>query len=370
MIIRYLTEGDVVEHDKITSQAFSYSCNIGDESSVLPCEKVLGAFDDDNSTLFADFEIIDKECYYDGKILRCAAIGGVAAKPEHRGKGAVKELFRYLFRETDHDISILYPFSEEYYRKFGYERIGRCICATVPFSVLTKVKRNSDAVLYEGRETERLLGVYNKCAQFYNLCFARNSAEAYSNKPYFSQQYTYIHKDNSYATIRIDREKSTVFVQEIYFDSYDSMLGILGFLRNFESNQKKISFQKLPWDTPLLSVFTELEDCDIRVLSAGAARILNAESVLKSHRYPAGKGSFTLRIGEEVFGVRYSEKGVVTEKDPSLSPEVITDVNTGSRILLSGLGAPGYEPGLVVNDPDSDFFKAFPPKTTFFTDGF
>ncbi|MBR6940240.1 MAG: GNAT family N-acetyltransferase, partial [Clostridia bacterium] len=120
MIIRYLTQDDITEHDKISSQAFSYSCEIGDPDSVLPCEKVLGAFDDDNKTLFADFEIHEKKCYYDGGLLNCAAIGGVAAKPEHRGKGAVRELFERLFSEENYDISILYPFSEEYYRKLGY----------------------------------------------------------------------------------------------------------------------------------------------------------------------------------------------------------------------------------------------------------
>ena len=216
MIIRFLSREDVTEHNKITSQAFSYSCDIEDTDSALPCEKVLGAFDDDNKTLFADFELIEKKCNYDGGILTCAAIGGVAAKPEHRGKGAVTELFRHLFNETEYDISILYPFSEEYYRRLGYERAGFTVGAGIPFTELSGIKRNNSAVLYEGKNKDWLLEIYNKCARNYNLCFVRESWEFFSDKPYFSQKYTYVIENGAYATIEIDRAKSTVFVNEIY----------------------------------------------------------------------------------------------------------------------------------------------------------
>ena len=98
MIIRWLTQNDVVQHDKISSQAFVYACDVHDPASALPCEKVLGAFDDDNETLLADFEIHEKQCHFDGGLLTCAAVGGVAAKPEHRGKGYGKALLNQLAR--------------------------------------------------------------------------------------------------------------------------------------------------------------------------------------------------------------------------------------------------------------------------------
>ena len=370
MIIRYLTQDDVREHDKITSQAFSYSCEIGNPDSALPCEKVLGAFDDDNKTLFADFELTDRKCCYDGGILTCAAIGGVAAKPEHRGKGAVKALFSHLFQKAEYDISILYPFSEEYYRKLGYERVGRCLSAEIPFSELSDIKRNTDVTLYEGENTDELLSVYNKCARNYNLCFVRDSAEAFSDKPYFSQKYTYIRKDGAFATIEIDRGKSRVSVNEIYFDSRESMLGILGFLRNFESNQKTICFRKLPENTPILKVIRELKNCDIKIHNIGSAAILNMEKVLKSHKYPVRDGGFTLRAGGDTFAVSVSGGAVEIKKDPSLTPDLITDPGTASRIILCGIEGAEYDPNITVNDPHSDFFEMFPPKVSFFTDCF
>ena len=368
MIIRYLTGGDVVQHDKISSQAFVYACDVHDPASALPCEKVLGAFDDDNETLFADFEIHEKKCVYDGGLLTCAAVGGVAAKPEHRGKGAVKALFRYLSEETGYDISVLYPFAEAYYRQFGYERVGCSLRAAVPFAELAGIGRNTDAALYEGNGAERLLEIYNRCAGNYNLCFVREDTEMFSAQPYLSQRYTYLWKDRSFATFSIDRGKSTVFVHEMYADSCESLLGIVGFLRNFEANQKTVCFENLPGDSPLLPYIRDLKPCEITLHSTGAARILNAEKVLRAHRYPAGSGAFTLRIGGEAYHVAYSDGGVAVDKGGRHAPDAAMGIHTASRLLLCGFTRPEDIPGLEIYNPASDLFRAFPPKTTFFTD--
>ncbi len=369
MIIRLLTQKDVAEHDKITSQAFSYACEIGDPDSVLPCEKVLGAFDDDNKTLFADLELQERTCNYDGGFLTCAAVGGVAAKPEHRGKGAVKALFEHVFRESGCDVSVLYPFSEAYYRKLGYERAGRSVSAAVPFSELAGIERNHDATLYEGNDTQQLLEIYNRCEKSHNLSFVRENAQAFSSEPYASMRYTYIWKNRSFATICVDREKSAVLVDELCFDSRESMLGIVGFLRNFESNQKTVCFQKLPEDTPLLRYVRDLKNCGITLHNTGSVRILNVENVLRAHRYPAA-GAFTLRVCDETFRVECSESGVEVGKTDLQEPDVILDVNAASQILLCGLSDAQYMPGIVIRNPDLDFLKLFPPRTAFFTDAF
>ena len=368
MIIRFLTGNDIKEHDKVSSQAFVASCDIDDPCSVLPCEKVLGAFDDDNRTLFAELEIHDKKCSYDGGILTCAGVGGVAAKPEHRGKGAVIALFDRMFAMPGYDVSVLYPFAEEYYRKLGYERVGRSLCAKVPFSRLSHIKRNQDAKLFEGGDEGRLLDIYNACARQYNLSFVRENTEAFSDRPYLSENYTYIFKDSSLATIRVDRAQSAVFVKEIWFASRESMLGIVGFLRNFESNQKYVCFENIPESSPLIDFVRDLKDCEITLRSTGSARLLNIENVFRAHRYPSGEGEFTVGIGDEVFHVKYSENGVYTDKNAPGGPEAVMDIGTASRILLSGMSDPEYVPGLKIIDPGSDFLRAFPPKTAFFTD--
>ncbi len=370
MIIRYLTPNDVPQHDKVTSQAFVYSCGIGDPASVLPCEKVLGAFDDDNKTLFADLELHEKACRYDGGLLKCAAVGGVAAKPEHRGKGAVKALFERLFREAEYDISILYPFSEPYYRKLGYERAGYTLSAEIPFSELSEIKRNSGAVLYEGENAEALLSIYNRSAGAYNLSFVRDTAEAFSGSPYLSQTYTYVWQDRAIATLSVDRDKSTVFVKELWYDSPEAMLGISGFLRNFEANQTKVCFESLPANTPLLRYVRDLKRCAVALHGVGAVRLMNAANILRAHRYPAAPGAFTVRIENDVYRVSYSGREVEVASGGEGDPEVILSLHAASQILLTGVSDPAFVPGLEIIDPRTAFFEAFPPKTSFFTDPF
>lgn len=368
MKIRFLTQDDVAEHNKVSSQAFVYACEVDDPTSVLPCPKVLGAFDDDGKTLLADFELQERVCHYDGGLLTCAAIGGVACKPEHRGKGAVTALFQHLFREKQYDISILYPFSEPYYRRLGYERVGCSVSVTVPFSGLSHVPRNQDAALYEGGDPKALLAAYNRCAERYNLCFVRETPVAFPDRPYASQRFTYLWKNRSFATLSVDRGKSTVFVDELYFDSCESMLGILGFLRNFEANQTHVCFQNLPADTPLLGFIQDMKQCDIRLHNTGAARILNVEAVLKAHRYPPQDGAFTVGIGEKTYRVTHTAEGVTVDADSRLTPEVSMEIGLASQILLCGLTDAAFCPGLTVQDPTSDFLRSFPPKTTFFSD--
>ncbi len=371
VIIRFLTQADIVAHDKVTSQAFSIACDIYDKTSVLPSEKVLGAFDDDNKTLFADLELIERKCNYDGGILSCAAIGGVAAKPEHRGKGAVKALFEHLFAMNEYDISILYPFSDAYYRKLGYDSVGNAVSASVPFSELSGISRNNDVWMYEGTDgRESLLAIYNKCARTYPLSFVRENTQAFSDEPYLSGRYTYIWKNNAFATISVDRETSVLNVSELYFDSCESMRGILGFLRNFESNQKTICFHKLPVNSPVFHYISNLNRCDIRMQSTGAARILNLENVLKLRQYPSQTGAFTIQVGADVFHVTLSANGAAVERNGAHSPDAVMDIGIASKLLLSGFENAAYIPGLTINDPQSDFFRLFPPKPAFFTDGF
>lgn len=368
MIIRYLTQADAAEHEKVASQAFVFSTDINDPQAALPCEKVLGAFTDDGKTLMADLELYERRCHYDGGLLTCAAIGGVAAKPEHRGKGAVKALFDTVFRENRYDISILYPFSEAYYRKLGYERVGHSVSAAVPFAELAGIERNQDAELYEGTDPDRLLSIYNRCAEAYNLCFVRDTAEAFPDRPYLTRRYTYVWKNSSFATFSVDRGKSTVFVREIYFDSRESMLGIVGFLRNYESNQKTVCFQNVPEDSPLLRFVGDLKNCEITVHNTGSARILNPEKVLKAHRYPPQDGGFTVQIGGDIYKVTYSADGVDVDKNNAYAPDAVMSVSRASQLLLCGFTDETYILDLVINDPGSDFFRVFPPKTTFFSD--
>ncbi|MCF7912384.1 MAG: GNAT family N-acetyltransferase [Candidatus Cloacimonetes bacterium] len=63
-----------------------------------------------------------------GTVKKLSGIGNVATYPEYRNKGCVKELFKYTFKEmkaVDQAVSMLQPFKESFYNKFGYVSTNR-----------------------------------------------------------------------------------------------------------------------------------------------------------------------------------------------------------------------------------------------------
>lgn len=371
-IIRELTPEDVREHDKVSSQAFVYNCDIEDKSSVLPSEIMFGAFLSDWKTLMADVEIGDRLCSFGNGTLRCAAVGGVASKPEYRGRGAVKDIFIALFADERWDISILYPFSAAYYRKLGYESVGRALKISVPFSELSGFKRTSDAELFEGENQQKLLDTYNTYAKTQNLCFLRDAVDEYSDKPYESCVYTYV-LEGSNVTFSLDRAIKTLRVKEIIYNSKQSLEKALGFLLNFAGNYDTVVFEKLPVDTPILNYIADEKKADMQFYSVGAARIHNAENVLKMHRYPCKKGFFTAEIDGTVYDVSYENGKAEVTKDSKKSPDIKLNINAASVILLSGVGGireAEYIRGAEILNNCSDFFRAFPKNNAFFNDEF
>ncbi len=59
--------------------------------------------------------------------LKCAGIAGVAVMPHERQHGVGKAMMEHgirHYREAGYELASLYPFSEKFYRKFGYETAG------------------------------------------------------------------------------------------------------------------------------------------------------------------------------------------------------------------------------------------------------
>ena len=384
MVLRTLTDGDSREHNKVASQAYAFGCDI-EENAHLTGAQVIGAFDGEN--LMADMCITDAENYFEGSVLTCAGVGGVASKPEYRNRGAVRKLFNAFFDgeliDKKYDISILYPFSEAYYRKFGYEIMSKSLELTVPFKEIS-APRNSDVELFDGSNTDKLCGLYNDAASKFNLAFKRDGNCRFSDKPYKDARYTYMWKNadgevRSLANFSVDRPNKIIYVYEIYYLDRESLSGILGFLKNYEGNQETVIFKKLPLNTPVLNFISNEKPIVQQGFNMGCARIIDVESVLNKKKYPDGHGSFTLQIAGDtveannsVFSVEYEDgKGEI--KRTQSEADFILEPCAAAKIILSGIAGEDafrYLSGVEMRNNNADFFKAFNLRNTFFCDGF
>lgn len=379
MVVRRLCASDASEHEKLASLAFIFEAE--PEKAVLPCEYMLGAFE--NDSLAADAEIEKRFNNYDGSLLSCLAVGGVASRPEMRRKGAVRAIFDELFSSEKADISILYPFSEAYYRKFGYAAVGGCVELEAPFSGLSWLEQSGTAELFEGKNAGELLSLYNECARTDCLSFVRENTSYFENEPYKNAAYTYIWKNSggiakAYATFSADRKSSVISVKEINFADKDGLLGILGFFKAYAGNFDTLRFEKLPVSSPVMNYLGDKSRFNMKYSNAGAVRVLDVQSVLSKHKYPVQGGSFiigchdTIEKNNSFFGVEYSDGKANVAKLESAKPDLILEPAAFSRILIEGSCEKEleYADGITICGKTDDFLRAFPKRDIFFCDCF
>src|SRR5690606_11674243 len=87
-----------------------------------PEQTRLGVFKDEQ--LCAQATLLDLQTYIAGQAFHMGGIAGVSTWPEHRRNGYVASLLKELLlimKQKGQSISMLYPFSFAFYRKYGWE---------------------------------------------------------------------------------------------------------------------------------------------------------------------------------------------------------------------------------------------------------
>lgn len=377
MIIRNIENGENKKTQSLMACAFKYpldASRVGDDME----EEFIGAFADDNETLMAQIAVKDYKVTYCGKTVGCVGIAGVSTYPEYRREGCIRAIFNEVFRrcaDRGWDVSLLYPFSYRYYRKFGYELAFRHKTLSVPFSMLTHIERNNDAVLYNGEEDvlADLLGVYAAYAKDKNLCMVRTDGASYSADPIKSCRYTYLWKNGgtpaSYATVTPDGE--TLRVTELVYTDAASLYGILGFLRLFDGQYKNVYFALLENDSPVDFLVGTDKGITASCADGAEGRVVNVKNVLMMNEYPRHGGSIRIRITGDViennngvFTVSFGDKTDVSfEKDGEW--DVSTSINSFSRLVFGGVarGKAAYLADTVIRNKEELLYEMFPERS-------
>ncbi len=376
MIIRDIKNGENKKTQSLMACAFKYSLDsseVGDDME----EDFIGAFEDDNETLMAQIAVKDYKVTYNGKTVGCVGIAGVSTYPEYRRSGCIRAIFNEIFKRCEEkgwDLSLLYPFSYRYYRKFGYELAFRHKEITVPFAFLTHIERNNDGVLYKGQKEilEGLLDVYGKYAEKMNLCMARNDGKVYSSDPIKTKKYTYLwYSENSpvsYATVTPDGE--TLVVNELVYTDVKSLYGILGFLRLFDGQYKNVFFRLLESDSPVEYLIGIDKGITVGVLNGAEGRVVNVRKILSLNDYPKYNGSIRIRITGDViesnngvYTVSFGDKTDVSfEKDGEW--DVSMSINAFSLLAFGGVkrGSASYLADTEIKAKEELLYDMFPEK--------
>ena len=390
MITRKLTKDDFKQFSEVSASAYIYNI---EETEFEEDVANFGTFINDGQTLISQLECGFRENYYGNTTLKCAAIGGVASKPEYRRMGGVRKLFNDVFKyayDNGAAVSILYPFSIAYYRLFGYENVLRCISAECSFKTFEKIERYNDVTLATEENKDTLIEIYKNLAPKYNMMFTRPNGETFCFTPYKNCCYTYFLNDKAhsgYVTFTLDRSSRKVTVNELLFADKCALLRLLGFVKVFDGNYDFVVFNKLPISSPVFEIIADENRLVKRsYLYEGQARIINMQKVLESTVYPTKRGIFSIKIIDDqipenngIYTVDYSNGKANILKDFAEFPDLEMNINAASRIILGREGLTtdelSYIDSVVLDSFSGDsgseaFLRAFAKKTTIFYDGF
>ncbi len=385
MVVRKLTLDDYKQFSEVSASAYIYNA---EETTFEENVDNFGAFINEGKTLISQMECGFKYNFYCGNKIGCAAVGGVASKPEYRRMGGVRATFDTVFKHALKEgaiVSILYPFSIEYYRKFGYETIFRCVHAECSFKSFEKIERFNEVTIATEEHKDIIKSIYTEIAKKRNMMFARDNYENFCFTPYESCCYTYfVNRDDAkgYVTFTLNRIARTVNISELLFNNKTALLNLLGFVKIYDGNYDTVIFDKLPVSSPVFEVIKDENRLVKRIYTyEGAARILDVEKVLEATVYPDEKGSFSVKITDNqieknngVFTVSYEKGKCEVRKNISAEYDIAMDIPAASRIILGREGLTldeiSYISNVEIKTDCIGFLRAFPKKTTVFYDGF
>ena len=315
----------------------------------------LGAFHEDR--LYAALQLHLRDIYFDGKILPMYGVGGVLSDYSKPFKGAVQQLFAEAFRimkERGVWISHLFPFSDDYYRQYGYE----ITCEKAIWEVPTlSIKKQEDGrfVLFDNSEKmkQEIKDIYSCFAQRQNLAVHRTEQiweeffkehTAYAGNCYTFVSYTDAGADGfvSFSRRKEGDQRANFHADAICFKTYAGLRGLLAYFSTQTAYIENVTLE-LPADIDLFPLLDSRIGNGMRhthhvVRNFGLSRIVCVEEFLKASRF-CGQGTAVIRIvgdtycpwNNDTFTVSFGDEVTVTRGG---TPDIEMDIGAFSAGIL------------------------------------
>lgn len=246
---------------------------------------------DENGKLVAKIELIPFKVWFDGQQVGMGGIGGVASRPENRRGGHIRKLMTNALAEmNDRDMifSYLYPFSYEFYGKFGYDPSAGYTRITAPLEQLLACPVEGDLIEHQpGMPEEPFMQVYENFAKTRNLLVVRDQARFHNrlkNDPEATGTFHWLYKavdgtPKGYITYTQGPDNG-IDVKEMAWSDKEGLMGIMGLMGRFTGNKKQLRMQVLPGFTPEL-FWKNLHVVNGEVHHGGMNRVVNAQKAFE-----------------------------------------------------------------------------------------
>ncbi len=277
-------------------------------------------------------------------VVPMAGVGGVACLPASRGKGYAGAGLKFALermREAGQPVSVLFPFSWAYYRRFGWEWVGAQRQYTVPTNILKPDPETEHVRAATPADRAAIVDTYTQMAGRYRGMIARTNS-AWNDMLDATKKehtYTYVYERDGrlegYLTYRGGKEEET-WIREFIVLTPRAQRALLGLLRRHEMQVKKFDW-KAPDDDPLWSQFYDW-DIETKIRPVTMGRVVDVPAALQAWR-PAreARGSVRLAVQDTcapwntgTWQVEFAE-GEVSVRSTDAAPQVRLDIQALSQ---------------------------------------
>ncbi len=299
--------------------------------AVLEDKKVIGAL-----------ELVPYRLSLRGTPIDASYVVGVSTAPEARGRGVAAALMRGAMEKQlgrREVLSLLQPFSYEFYSKMGY---ATCYCEAscrVPAAHFPALRYNGQFFRASLRDQNKLTKVYEAFCRGKNgfVCRGQEEWRFIFEFLTLTDGYLYAYQDETGAVtayLSFIKKADRFRVLEAAYADANGLKALMSFTASHFSTYSHIDLL-LPADSPVPSLFREPPVCERRPMVM--ARILDISRALS-----AGLGGLRLGITDdfcpENTGV-YEENGGGIVRYDSRDCDVSTDIGGLTQLVMGFMSA-------------------------------
>lgn len=374
MIIRPIKNEELLEARRVSSVAFNWGL---DDQGQEPADFAAAAkaqpktrMEADPSNIWAAFTeegemtsvmgVAPYQVYFDGNKVPMGGIAEVGTLPMYRRTGGIRAIFGQVLPhlyEQKVPLSFLYPFSEAFYRKFGYERSAQNRQWLLDLKALPEFDYTPYGEIKMCRtpeDQEQAKEAYELFASRHNMCISREKfdwgafagTDPFKNTKYLYSFVTKEGKCTGYIVFQVIWENGVRVMDtpELVFADITALRALLELARRFNGSYAFMRV-KLP-DTVNLDFFiTDYAKTGSKVEAMrqlGMARVTNVPEVLRLARYQ-GSGSLSIQITDNmieaqnrVYTIEYADGKAVNVTEQEIG-SIKADVEMGIGLFSSAM---------------------------------
>lgn len=314
-----------------------------------------------------DTELGDRRGLFDGDDLLCvckhywfttrirgdwhemAGLSAVASPPESRRRGLVREMLAESlaeYRENDVYFSALWPFSYEFYGKYGWATVTKYTkYETTPDALALDTEPTGEFRRLDADDWELLVPVFDVHSERFALSTDRTEDwwrervfKGWQKDPY---AYAWMRDGEvrGYVvyTVRDGDDGKRLDLQEVVYADDEAYRHLLRFAQYHDSQVETVQFYDSE-NTTLLDLVDDPREVECEVHTGPMFRLVDVPRALETVGYPDVDGTVTFRVTDPL--VEWNDgtfeldtEGAVSCDRTDADPDVTTDVNALSQLV-------------------------------------